>query len=139
MGTPPVPARVSRKPRRRAPKKIAEALLLDEMFSPALAEALRADGFDVLAVAGHPLLATASDPQLAAWARENERRIVTENVRDFAPLLRQDPPPGQAPVRVLFTSPRRFPRSRRNPAPLHHALRTWLAADQPRADEEWLR
>jgi hypothetical protein len=114
-------------------------VLLDEMFSPALAEALRADGFDVLAVAGHPLLATAADPQLAAWCRENNRRIVTENVRDFAPLLRQTPAEQSARLRVLFTSARRFPRSRRNPTPLHHALRDWLAADLPRADEEWLQ
>lgn len=125
------------KPRaaRRGGKPKADALLLDEMFSPALAQALVADGFDVLAVAGHPVLASASDAQVAASANEADRRLVTENVRDFAPLLRQDDP---AP-RVLFTSSRRFPRSRRNPGPLHRALRDWLKADAPRADQEWLR
>jgi hypothetical protein len=30
-----------------------EHLLLDEMFAPMLAEQLRAEGFDVVAVAGH--------------------------------------------------------------------------------------
>lgn len=32
----------------------AEPLLLDEMFAPALAERLRADGFDVVARRGAP-------------------------------------------------------------------------------------
>jgi hypothetical protein len=109
------------------------------MFSPAMAEALCAEGFDVIAVAGHPLLATASDPQLADWAGANDRRILTENVRDFVPLVRQDVPADRAPLRVLFTSARRFPRSRHNPGPLHNAVQEWLAADIPRADEEWLR
>jgi len=127
---------VTRKPRATRPgeKARAEALLLDEMFSAALAQALRADGFDLLAVAGHAVLAAASDAQVAACARQTDRRLVTENVRDFAPLLRRDNPP-----RVLFTSSRRFPRSRRNPGPLHRALRDWLNADLPRTEEEWLR
>jgi hypothetical protein len=128
---------VSPEPRttRRAGHRRPEALLLDELFAPALAEALRAEGFDVLAVAGHPVLATAPDHHVARWAREADRRLVTENVRDFAPLLRQDDPP----LRVLFTSSPRFPRSRRNPAPLRNALHAWLSAETPHPDEEWLR
>ncbi|WP_019875397.1 DUF5615 family PIN-like protein [Sporichthya polymorpha] len=128
----------SGRPRRPAKKHVPEALLLDEMFAPTLAEALTNDGFDVLAVVAHASLASASDPELARWASENNRRIVTENVRDFAPLVRQQTD-REAALRVLFTSARRFPRSRRNPTPLHHALRNWLAADLPRTDGEWLR
>ena len=48
-----------------------EALLLDEMFSPRLAESLQESGFDVLAVAGHPILAAASAGSvwyIRAWA-----------------------------------------------------------------------
>lgn len=113
----------------------AEALLLDEMFAPVIAALLREDGHDVLAVAGHPLLAAASDPYLAHWASQEGRRVVTENVRDFAPL----PGRGDPALRLLFTSSRRFPRSRRNPGPLVDAVRHWLAAPQAHPGEAWLR
>lgn len=111
-----------------------ERLLLDEMFSPALAEALRAEGFDVVAVAGHPVLASAPDADVASWAALEDRRIVTENVRDFARLVDQDNPAR----RVLFTSSRRFPRSRRNPRPLVAALRAWLETPSPSPPVDWL-
>lgn len=113
----------------------SEALLLDEMFSPMLAESLREGGFDVVAVAGHPVLAAASDDRVARWAADQRRRILTENVRDFMPLLGTiDPPP-----RLLLTSSRRFPRSRHNPGPLLQALRDWLASDVERGPAEWLQ
>lgn len=110
-----------------------EPLLLDEMFSPAPAEALRAEGFDVVAVAGHPLLAAAPDRDVAAWAVGEQRRLVTENVRDFVPLVAAEPA-----LRVLLTSSRRYPRSRSNPGPLLEALRRWLDVDATRASLEWL-
>lgn len=113
----------------------AERLLLDEMFAPGFATALCSAGYDVLAVAGHPVLGAASDEQVARAAREQNRRVATENVRDFAPLVGT----GEPPLRVLFTSARRFPRSRRNPGPLTTALLDWLAAPGPRTDETWLR
>jgi hypothetical protein len=111
-----------------------EALLLDEMFSPRLAESLQESGFDVVAVAGHPILAAASDTQVAAWAAGEGRRVVTENVGDFVPLLATSQPP----LRLLLTSSRRYPRSRRNPGPLLEALRGWLATDVERGPMEWL-
>lgn len=112
---------------------VLESLLLDEMFSPAIAESLRGDGFDVVEVAGHPLLAAASDPDVAAWAVREQRRVVTENVRDFVPLLAANPA-----LRLLLTSSRRYPRSRRNPGPLVEALRSWVRADAEHAPMEWL-
>jgi hypothetical protein len=111
-----------------------EALLLDEMFSPRLAESLQESGFDVVAVAGHPILAAASDAQVAAWAAGEDRRVVTENVGDFVPLLATTEPP----LRLLLTSSRRYPRSRRNPGPLLEAVRGWLTADVERGAMEWL-
>jgi hypothetical protein len=113
-------------------RRADESLLLDEMFAPALAESLSAAGFDVVAVSGHPVLAAASDQQVAAWATEHGRRVVTENVRDFASLG------GEPPLRVLFTSARRFPRSRRNPGPLLKALSDWLG-EVEHPVESWLR
>lgn len=113
----------------------AEALLLDEMFVPVIAAFLREDGHDVTAVAGHPVLAAASDPYLAHWASDEGRRVVTENVRDVAPLVGR----GGSALWVLFTSSRRFPRSRRNPGPLVEALRRRLAAPGAHPGEAWLR
>ncbi len=98
-----------------------EALLLDEMFAPVIAVLLREDGHDVTAVAGHPLLAAASDPYLAHWASQEGRRVVTENVRDFVPLAGRGDPP------------------RRNLGPLVDALRHWLAAPEAHPGEAWLR
>lgn len=114
---------------------VRERLLLDEMFAPSLAQSLCESGFDVVAVAGHPVLAAASDEHVAAWAREQGRRVVTENVRDFAPLAGR----GEPPLRVLFTSSRRFPRSRRNPGPLLKALTDWFGANVEHPLETWLR
>jgi hypothetical protein len=108
---------------------------MDEMFAPALARALCEAGFDVAAVAGHPVLASVSDEWLAAWSAEQGRRVVTENVRDFAPLVGG----GDPPLRVLFTSSRRFPRSRRNPGPLLEALHNWLSISVEHPVESWLR
>jgi hypothetical protein len=68
------------------------------------------------------------------------RRIVTENVKDFRPLLRRAQEAGTPGPGLLFTSSRRFPRSRRNPTPLVEALAAWLG--QPdvarRPPEDWL-
>lgn len=114
---------------------VGEALLLDEMFSPTLAETLCANGHDVLAVASHPVLRSAPDPEIAAWAARQGCRIVTENVRDFVPLAGH----GEPPLRVLFTSSRRFPRSRHNPGPLLKALQDWLESSTPHPPTAWLR
>jgi hypothetical protein len=111
-----------------------ERLLLDEMFSPQLAHALLDDGFDVRAVAGDPLLAAASDVDVATWAARDGRRVLTENVRDYVPLVSTLEPP----LRLLLTSSRRYPRSRRNPAPLLKALTDWFTAEADRGPIEWL-
>ena len=104
----------------------AEPLLLDEMFAPMLADHLRAEGFDVVAVAGHVTLAAASDEEVMRWAVTQDRRLVTENLKDFQPLVQSASERGEPAALVLFTSNRRFPRTRRNPGPLLDALRRWL-------------
>lgn len=96
------------------------------MFAPALAEWLRAEGFDVVAVAGHATLAAASDEEVMRWAAAHDRRLVTENVKDFQPLAASAHERGEPVARMLYTSSRRFPRTRRNPSPLLDALRSWL-------------
>jgi hypothetical protein len=120
---------------------VSRSLLLDEMHAPVVATVLRQRGHDVLAVAELDELRALSDEELFRWAVEHDRRIVTENVKDFAPLLRRAEESGQAAAPMLFASSRTFPRSRRNPGPLIDALDAWLraAASNPLPLEDWLR
>jgi predicted nuclease of predicted toxin-antitoxin system len=57
--------------------------LLDEMYPPALAEALRTGGIEVSTVAERGM-AGRSDPDVLSAAAENGYVLVTENVSDFA-------------------------------------------------------
>lgn len=113
----------------------APRLLLDEMFAPGIAEQLRRRGHDVVAVAADPDLRALPDVALYEWATAHRRRVVTENVKDFRPLVAAGVGPG-----VLFTSSRTFPRSRRRPGPLIDALDRWLvtASAAQRSIEDWL-
>lgn len=56
-------------------------LLLDEMFSPRIADELRRRGHDVVAMVADPELRALSDAAVYAWAAEQDRRVVTENVK----------------------------------------------------------
>jgi hypothetical protein len=116
-------------------------LLLDEMHAPVIAATLRERGHDVVAAVEQDELRALSDEQLFLWAVEHGRRIVTENVKDFAPLFRRADELGQPVAALLFTSSRTFPRSRRNPAPLIGALDAWLgrAKTNPGPLEDWLQ
>lgn len=116
-------------------------LLLDEMHAPVVAAALRDRGHDVLAVVEQDELRALTDEDLFRWAAERGRRIVTENVKDFAPLLRSAEELGQPTAALLFTSSRSFPRSRRNPGSLVEALHAWLRAAEATVPplEDWLQ
>jgi hypothetical protein len=61
-------------------------LLLDELFSPAVAHALRARRHDVEAIKEHPDWAGLGDREVIVLARRERRVIVTKNVRHFRPL-----------------------------------------------------
>jgi hypothetical protein len=119
------------------------ALLLDEMFAPALATALRAQGHDVLSIAERVDMRAMTDPDVFAWVLAVPCWLLTENVKDFRPLLLQALQTGTATPEgfgLLFTSSRAFPRSRANPGPLIDALHVWLSAGLPAAPivEDWL-
>lgn len=64
-------------------------LLLDEMFSPVIANALRELGHHVTCVAEQPGLRAMTDEDLFALAAIQRRWLLTENVRDFQPILLQ--------------------------------------------------
>ena len=117
---------------RRSP----DALVLDEMVTPSIAEELHRRGHDVIAVAADPRLRSVTDTELYEWAAQQHRRIVTENVKDFRPLLVHAGSP--AGPGVLFTSNRTFPRSRRSVGLLVSALDHWLRQRGARRPEEWL-
>ncbi|MEU4713312.1 DUF5615 family PIN-like protein [Micromonospora purpureochromogenes] len=99
------------------------ALLLDEMYPPALARQLRDRGHDVLAALDLEVgLSSRSDEDVLAWATRHQRCVVTENVRDFARLAPLMPHAG-----IILVSARRFPRTRGGLARLVDALDAVLA------------
>jgi Domain of unknown function (DUF5615) len=111
------------------------------MFSPAMAGALRELGHDVAAVAERVDLRSMTDDDLFAWSAAEQRWLLTENVKDFRPIMLRAPQSGGAISGLLCTSSRAFPRSRRNPGPLIQALHAWLSAGPPAPprNEDWLR
>jgi hypothetical protein len=116
-------------------------LLLDEMFSPRIAEALCERGYQVVALVESPEMRAMPDEEVFAWAATRRCWLLTENVKDFQPiklraLQANAPTPG-----LLFTSSRTFPRSRQHIGPLVDALDAWLAKGPPELPiiEGWLQ
>jgi hypothetical protein len=110
------------------------------MFSPAVAAELRQLGHDVIAVADQPELRSKSDDEVFAWACAQRRWVLTENVKDFRPILLRTLQGGLPTCGLLFTSSRTFYRSRKNPGPLIRAVHAWLTAEPPAPSvtESWL-
>ena len=102
-------------------------LVLDEMFSPAIASALRELSHDVVALVERTDLRSMSDDEVFAWAAAEKRWLLTENVKDFRPIMLRALQTGTPAVGLLLTSSRTFPRSRKNPGPLIQAVHSWLA------------
>lgn len=104
-------------------------LLLDEHYSPRIAGQLRKRGFDVIAQHEIQDLAGAvGDDDLLRWASRDRRALLTENVQDFAPLHEQFLMQGERHGGIVFTSARKFPRSRAGIGPLVAALAGFLKA-----------
>ncbi|MBA2462189.1 MAG: DUF5615 family PIN-like protein [Actinobacteria bacterium] len=62
-------------------------MLLDEMYSDAIAVQLRARGHDVVAVTERPELRNLGDEELLRLMADEERVIVTENAAHFVPFF----------------------------------------------------
>ncbi len=88
-------------------------LLLDERYSPAIAEQLRARGHDVESVDDRDDLRSLKDPALFAAAHSERRAILTNNVRDFVPLVQTAAMQGDDHRGLLLTNDRSLPRSNR--------------------------
>jgi hypothetical protein len=107
-------------------------LLLDEMFSGAIAEQLRAKGHDVLAVVADPALVALPDEQIlarAARAASTGRALVTANIKDFVPLDGRNRAASQEHAGLILVSAKTFPQDRSYTAAITSALSALL--DQP--------
>jgi hypothetical protein len=106
-------------------------LLLDEMYSARLAEALRAAGVDVRTIVELGL-AGSSDPEVFAAAIVDRRALLTENVADFARISAEHVGAGQHHPGVLVALSSRFSRRTAGIEPLVTAVRG--IADQQLTD-----
>lgn len=84
-------------------------LLLDEMYPPALAEALRAHGIDA-STAVELGMPGRSDPDLLAAAAAEGHVLLTENVADFVRLAGEHLTSGHHHPGVLIAPSSRFSR-----------------------------
>jgi predicted nuclease of predicted toxin-antitoxin system len=85
-------------------------LALDEMYAAAVAEQLRRSDNDVIAVAERADLRGTPDEDLLAWARTEDRALVTDNQRDFIPIHHRCIASGDDHSGLILTTNRRFPR-----------------------------
>lgn len=121
-------------------------LVLEEHFSPAIAEQLQHRGYDVVSVAERVAVARSPlrrrpDEDLIRWAHGENRVLVTENVCDFMPIHHGFLGRGEAHAGILFTSHRQFPRSADAIGTLVRALASFIdenTADGVRGDIAWL-
>ena len=87
-------------------------LLLDEMYTPTIAEQLRARGRDVASVHDPEYRTLEGEPDEEVWAAAlaADRVLVTENVQDFRRIEADALSRTQPAARLIFTTDRRFPR-----------------------------
>lgn len=109
-------------------------LLLDEMYPRRLARQLRDAGHDVVAVVERPELVGRPDEEIAGWALDHRRAVVTENVADFLALGTQ------RHAGLLLLNARRWPRTPGGLERICSALDSWLksARDREPVVVEWL-
>jgi predicted nuclease of predicted toxin-antitoxin system len=85
-------------------------LLLDEHYSPKIAEELRKRGHDVVSLGERRDVRGLDDRELWNRASAEKRAVLTENVADFMALVREAAAGDEPHFGVIFTSPRSLPR-----------------------------
>lgn len=80
------------------------------MYPPAIARGLRALGHDVVASQDDEELRILDDPALFARARMDRRALVTENVKDFLPLVQLSAAADESHFGLVLTTNAWFPR-----------------------------
>jgi hypothetical protein len=124
-----------------APDGKPDALVLDEMFSPRIADELALVGIDCRAVVADPVLRAQSDLEIFDFAVRDNRVLVTNNVTDFESLRRAREAAGGAVPGLVYTSDVTFPRTKAYLSRLVTALAA-AAADRETAacgGVRWLR
>lgn len=104
-------------------------LLLDEMFSDAIAQQLRANGHDAQSVVADPALVSLPDDQVLAHATAARRALVTANIKDFMPLDSGYRAAGHDHAGLILVSAKTFPQDRAYTTAVTSALIALL--DQP--------
>jgi len=89
-----------------------DALLLDEMFSPRIADELALRGIGCRAVVSDPVLRAQSDLEILDSAVRGNRVLVTNNVPDFESLRRAREAAGGPVPGLIYTSDVTFPRTK---------------------------
>jgi hypothetical protein len=107
-----------------------DALLLDEMFSPAIAVELTSRGIDCRAAVADVLLRAQSDLEIFDAGLLEGRVIVTNNVPDFESLRRAREGFGGELPGLIYTSDLTFPRTKGYVPRLVAALETAASSHQ---------
>jgi hypothetical protein len=105
---------------------MSHPLLLDEMFSDAIAEQLRTKGHDVVSVVANPALIVLPDEQILAHAATDGRALATANIKDFLPLDARYRTAGQVHHGLILVSSKTFPQNRSFTAAIATALEALL-------------
>jgi hypothetical protein len=105
-------------------------LLLDEMFSPALATELATRRVDCRAVVADPVLRALSDLEIFQAALAEGRVLATNNVPDFESLRRAHQAAGKEVPGLIYTSDLTFPRTKAHVARLGAALAAAAASPE---------
>jgi NADPH-dependent 2,4-dienoyl-CoA reductase/sulfur reductase-like enzyme len=87
-------------------------LLLDEHYSPLIAEQLRERGHEVVAIVERPDLTGRSDGELLSLMAAERRAILTENWSDFQRELQSAAAEDRTHYGIVFTSRRQLPRGK---------------------------
>lgn len=88
-----------------------DALLLDEMFSSAIADTLTIRGADCRAVTADPMLRSLADLEIFETALLEARVLVTNNVADLESLRRAREAAGGVAPGLVYTADAAFPRT----------------------------
>jgi Domain of unknown function (DUF5615) len=85
-------------------------LVLDEMYTHAIAEQLRARGHDASAVVERADLRGLADTDIFALAQTEQRAVLTENIPDFSGIADAYDQRGQVHYGLVLVDPGRYPR-----------------------------
>jgi predicted nuclease of predicted toxin-antitoxin system len=111
-------------------------LLLDEHYTRAIAEELRRHGVDAVAIQrDRPDLEGQDDHVILRAATAERRVVVTNNVRDFAPLVEEFGLRGETHFGVILTDDATFPRSHEGIGTIVRALTAFVQSSE---DEDLL-